>query len=125
MFNFDEASRKGKDVMDGMLKSYAEVSRGFQALATEAADFSRKSYEQGIAHVEAISSVKSPESAFELQAAFVKSSYQTAMAEMTRIGELYADLAKTAYKPFETPVAKAATVNTAPVQAGAEIVSAA
>lgn len=106
MFNFDEASKKGKETMDGMLKSYAEISKGFQAIATEAAEYSRKSYQDGFAHVEALASVKSPEAIFELQAAYMRASYETAVAEMTRMSELYADLGKLAYKPFETVVAK-------------------
>lgn len=119
MFSFDEASNKGKEVMDGMLKSYAEMSKGFQAIAAEAADYSRKSYEQSVAHVEALSSVKSPEAMVELQATYVRSSYEAAVAGMARIGEIYVDLGKLAYKPFETTVQseKAAATKTAPAAA--------
>ena len=90
-------------------------AKGFQAIATEASEFSKKSFRDGIAHVEALASVKSPETALELQTQFMKSSYETYVSEMTKIGELYADLAKSAYKPFEAPIAKA----TAPVKAAA------
>ena len=106
MFNFDEASKKGREAVDGMLKSYAEMTKGFQAIATEAAEYSRKSYQDGVAHVEALASVKSPEAVFELQAAYMRASYETAIAEMTKLGELYADIGKLAYKPFETAVVK-------------------
>jgi hypothetical protein len=105
MFNFDEASKKGKEVMDGMLKSYAEMSKGMQAIAAEAADYSRKSYQDGVAHAEALTSVRSPEAVFELQAAYLRASYEAAVSQATRMGELYADLGKLAYKPFEAPVA--------------------
>lgn len=121
MFNFDEATIKGKEVMDGMLKSYSEVTKGFQAIAAEAADYSRKSYEHGIAHVEALSSVKSPEVLFEIQTTYMRSAYESAVAEMTKIGSLYVDLGKVAYKPFEAPIAKSAPVAKAK-QAVAEVV---
>jgi hypothetical protein len=43
----------------------------------------------------------------EVQSAYLKSSYEDFVAEATKIGELYADLAKQAYKPFEGVLAKA------------------
>ncbi|MBB3608008.1 phasin family protein [Rhizobium sp. BK602] len=107
MFNFDEANKKGKEAIDTALKSYSDVSKGFQAIATETAEYSKKSFQDGVAHLETLAGVKSFEAAFELQSNFVKSSYESFVAEATKLGELYADLAKTAYKPFEAPVAAA------------------
>lgn len=109
MFNFDEATQKGKEVMDGMLKSYADMSKGFQAIAAEAAEISKKSWMDGVAHAEALSTVKSPEVALEMQAAYLKNAYEGAVAGATRMSEMYVDLARTVYKPFETPVVKKAT----------------
>lgn len=106
MFSFDNASVKGRDVMDGMVKSYADVTLHFQAIATESAEFSKKVCMDGVAHIEAITSVSSPEAALELQLSYLRSSYETGVNEMTRIAGMYADLAKLAYKPFEAPVAK-------------------
>jgi len=37
----------------------------------------------------------------------VKSTYEGFVAEATKLGELYADLAKESYKPFESYLAKA------------------
>ncbi len=91
--------------MDTMLKSYSDVTKGFQAIATEAADYSKKSFQDGVAHFETLAGVKSVEAAFELQTSYVKSSYEDFVAEATKIGEMYADLAKDAYKPYEAPVA--------------------
>lgn len=116
MFNYEDVSKKSKEAMDTMLKGYADAAKSFQAIATEASEFSKKSFRDGIAHVEALTSVKSPETALELQATFLKSSYESYVAEMTKLGEMYADLAKSAYKPFEAPVAKAAQ----PVKAAAQ-----
>ena len=121
MFNFDEATIKGKEVMDAMLKSGADVTSGLQAIAAEAADYTRKSYEHGIAHAEALSSAKSPEMLFELQTTYMRSSYEAAVSEMTKIVALYADLGKAAYKPFEAPVSRMAPVAKAR-QAVAEVV---
>lgn len=105
MFNFDEANKKGKEAIDTALKSYSDVTKGFQAIAAEAAEYSKKSFQDGVAHVETLAGVKSFEAAFELQSNFVKSSYESFVSEATKMGEMYADLAKTVYKPYEAPVA--------------------
>ena len=107
MFNFEDANKQSKETMDTMLKGYASLTKAFQAIATEAADYSKKSFEDSVAHIEKISTVKSVEAAFELQTKYVKSAYEGYIGEATKIGEMYADLAKDAYKPYEAPVAKA------------------
>jgi hypothetical protein len=47
------------------------------------------------------------EKAMEVQSEYLKSSYEGLVAEATKLGELYVDLAKEAYKPFEGAIAKA------------------
>ena len=108
MFNFDDANKKGKEAMDTAMKNYSEVAKGFQAIATEASEYSKKSFQDMASFMEAMTSVKSIESALELQTRYMKTSYEGFVAEATKLGEMYADLAKTAYKPYEMPVAKAA-----------------
>ncbi|WEZ83596.1 phasin family protein [Rhizobium sp. 32-5/1] len=117
MFNFEDANKKSKEAMDTMMKSYSAMTKAFQAIATEAADYSKKSFEDSIAHVEKLSSVKSVEAALELQTGYVKSAYEGYVSEATKIGEMYADLAKGAYKPYEAPVAKATAAAKAAVAA--------
>jgi phasin family protein len=106
MFNIDDASKKSKEAMDTMLKNYSEVTKGFQAIATEATDYSRKSFQDLSSFMEAMTSVKSVEAVFELQTSFMKSSYESFVAEATKMSEMYADLAKVAYKPYEATMAK-------------------
>ncbi len=35
MLNIEEANRKSKEALDGVMKSYSEVAKGWQAIATE------------------------------------------------------------------------------------------
>ncbi len=51
--------------------------------------------------------MKSLEKAIELQTEYAKTAYEGFVAEATKISEMYADLAKESYKPFEAMVAKA------------------
>ena len=91
---FEDAQKFGRENMDLALKSFGTVSKGLQAIAVEVADYSKKAFEDGSALVEKIASVKTIDKAFEVQSQFVKSSYDAYLARMTKIGELYADLAK-------------------------------
>lgn len=104
---YEDFQKLGKDNMDQAMKSFGSFSKGFQALATEMADYSKKSLEDSAATFEKIMSAKSVDKAVEIQSDFVKTSYEGFVAQATKVGELYTDLAKDAYKPFEGMVAKA------------------
>ena len=102
-----EAAQKfGKDGMDAMLRSFGTLSKASQAIAVEATDFAKQSFEHGTATLEKLAGVRSLDKAFELQTDYAKTAYETFVAETTKIGELYKDLAKETYKPFESFVAK-------------------
>ncbi|MEJ8573430.1 phasin family protein [Microbaculum marinum] len=104
---FEDFQKLGKENMDQAMKSFGSFNKGFQVLATEMADYSKKSLEDGASTFEKLMSAKSLDKAFEIQTDYVKSSYEGFVAQATKVGELYADLAKDAYKPFEGAVAKA------------------
>jgi phasin family protein len=110
MFKYEEANVYGKEAVDNVMKSYSTAAKGVQAIASETAEYSKKSFEASVAHVEKLMSVKSVEAAIELQTAFAKSAMEEYMSEMKKIGEMYTSLAKEAYKPFEGSVTKATEV---------------
>ncbi|KQV81350.1 phasin family protein [Rhizobium sp. Root1220] len=109
MLNFEETSRKSKEAMDTVLKSYTDTAKGFQAIATETADYSKKSFQDAVTHFESLSGVRSLEAVFELQTNYAKSAYESFVSEATKLGEMYSDLAKSAYKPYEAPIAATTT----------------
>lgn len=104
---YEDFSKYGKDLADTGLKSFASISKGAQAIATEASDYTKKSFEAGTAAFEKLFAAKSFDKAIEIQSDYAKQSYEAFVAEATKIGDLYAELAKEAYKPFESIVAKA------------------
>ncbi|MBB4954054.1 phasin family protein [Agrobacterium vitis] len=107
MINLEEANKKSKEAVDAVVKNYAEVTKGFQSIAAEATEYSKKSVQDLTSFVEQLTAARSIEAVVELQTKYAKSSYESFVAEATKITEMYADLAKTAYKPYEAPVAKA------------------
>ena len=50
--------------------------------------------------------MKSLDSAIQLQSDYAKSAYEGFVAQATKFGELYTNLAKEAFKPVEAAVAK-------------------
>lgn len=107
MQSFEEAGAFGKDFMNTGLKSFASVSQNMQAIAVEATEYSKKAFEAGSAAAEKLASAKSLDKAFEIQTDYAKQAYEGFVAQATRMGELYAEMARDAYKPFESTVAKA------------------
>ena len=105
--NFEELQQVGKDNVDLTLKSIGALSKGTQAIAVEVADYSKKAFEDSTALLEKLFGVKSFEKAIEVQTEYAKTTYEGFVAKASKIGELYADLAKETYKPFETLMAKA------------------
>jgi hypothetical protein len=106
----DDVQQFGKDNMDATMKSFGALSKSFQAIAVEVADYSKKVFEQGTAATEKLIGAKSLEKAIEVQTDYAKSAYEGFVAEATKLGELYADLAKEAYKPFESQFGKVGTL---------------
>ena len=104
--NFETFQKIGKDNVDVALKSFGAVSKNMQAIAVEVADYSKKSFEQGTAAFEKLVGAKSLDKAIEVQTDYLKHSYEGFVAEATKLGELYADLAKETYKPLEGAIAK-------------------
>ena len=104
--NFDDMQKLGKDNMDATMKSIGAASKGFQAIAAEVTNYSKKSFEDGTAAVERLFGAKTLEKAIEVQSDYAKTAYEGFVAEATKLGELYADLAKESYKPFEGYLAK-------------------
>jgi phasin family protein len=97
----DPMQKFGKEGMDMAMASFGAFSKNAQAIATELADYSRKSFENSAAAWEKLSSAKSVEKAVEVQNEFLRSAYEDFVAQSTRLTELYSELAKEAYKPFE------------------------
>ena len=103
---FETLSESSKKFVNTSMKSVSVLSQGLQTIANEAAEYSKKSFEDGTALVEKLGTTKSVEQLYEAHTAFSKKAYEAFVAQATKFGELYADLAKEAYKPYEAAVAK-------------------
>jgi hypothetical protein len=108
MQQFETIQKTGKENVDAALKSFGAASKGLQTIAVESSDFAKKSFEQGTAVIEKLVAVKTIDKAFEIQADYAKSAYESFVAQTTKMGEIYTAMAKDAFKPFEAVIAKVA-----------------
>ena len=97
----DPMQKFGKENMDMAMNAFGAWAKNAQAIATEVADYSKKSFEDFAAAFEKLIGAGSLEKAMEVQTEYLRSSYEELVAETAKIGEPYADLAREAYKPFE------------------------
>ena len=106
MQSFEDAGKAGKEFVDSGLKSFASLSKNAQAISVEASEYSKKAFDAGSAALEKLVSAKSLDKAIEVQTDYARQAYEGFVAQATRMGELYAEMARDAYKPFESVVAK-------------------
>ena len=106
----DDLQKFGKNGMDMAMTAAGAWNKAAQAIAVELVDYTKKSAESSAAVWEKLLGAKSLEKAIEVQTEYFRSSYEDFVAEATKLGELYIDLAKQAYKPLEATLAKASAM---------------
>jgi len=104
---FDDVQSYGKEQFGAATAATTSFAKTLQTIATETADYSKKALEHNSAFMEKLLGAKSYDTAIQIQSEYWKTSYASFVAQATKIGELYSSLAKEAFKPVETAVAKA------------------
>ena len=102
---FEDFQKFGKQQFDAVAAAATSLTRGWQEIAAETTEFSKKAIAANTDVFEKLLGAKTLDSAIQIQTEFAKSSYEDLVAETTRLGELYARLAKEAFKPVETAYA--------------------
>jgi hypothetical protein len=105
---YEEFQRASKNTFDASVRSLGEASKGVQAIAATLVDYSKKNFEDGTRAFEQLIGAKSFEQAWEIQSHYAKKAFEAYVAQASKIGEMYVELARTAYLPVEQAVAKTA-----------------
>ena len=98
---FDQFQAIGRENIEAVVAGASAVSKGFQEIASETAEFSRKSLEKSTAAVEALASAKTFDKVLETQQEIARSAFEDMISQMTKIGEIYTRTAREAFKPVE------------------------
>ncbi len=106
MNTVEDMQKLAKDNAENAQKAFNTLSKGLQTIATEMSDFSKKSFEEGSSVLEQLAGAKTLDKVVEIQSEYAKKAYENLVAQSTKIGELYVDLAKEMAKPFEALMPK-------------------
>ena len=104
----EEFQKASKDGFDAAVRSLGEVSKGFQAILATVADYSKKSFEDGTRAFEQLMGAKSFEQVWEIQSQYAKKAFDAYVAQASKVGEMYVDLARSAYQPVEQAAVRTA-----------------
>jgi phasin family protein len=102
---FEDFHKFSKQQLDAVAAAASSFSKGLQEIAAETTEFSKKAIAANTDVMEKLLGAKTIDSAIQIQTEFAKTSYEGLVAETTKIGELYAKLAKEAFKPIESAYA--------------------
>lgn len=89
----------GQTNLEGTMNAFGQWQKSLQAIAAEFTSYSKRSFEDGSQTMEKLMAVKSIDQVLEIQTNFAKRAYEDYMQQMNKIGGLYTDFAKEAYKP--------------------------
>ncbi len=98
---FEDAQKFNQAGIDTAMKLMGEWGKGWQAIAAEMTDYTKRSFEDGTQTLEKLMTAKSVEQAFEIQSNYAKRAYDDYMHQLTKLGTMYTELAKEAYRPVE------------------------
>ncbi len=101
MNGIEDFQKLGQSNMDAAMKVFGQFTKGWQAIAAEFSDYTKRSFEDGSTTLEKLMAAKSLEQAVDIQTKYVKRSYDEYMHQLARVGSMYAELAKEAYRPME------------------------
>jgi hypothetical protein len=65
------------------------------------AEYSKRSFENGAKAMQNLLAVRSLDKVMEVQSEYAKTAYEDYTAQVTKLGQLYSELAKVAFKPYE------------------------
>jgi len=97
----EEYQRLRKTGFNAIVRSYGEAGKGFQALAGEITDYSKRTFDDYLCTWEQMLGAKTVEQAAQIQSQYATRTYENHMAEMTKLGDMFTQMARSAYAPVE------------------------
>ena len=99
--NYEQVLGFQKDTVEAYVKAANVAGKGAETLHNEIYGFAKQSIEDTIANAKAVMASKSAHEAFELQTGFAKSAFETYVAEMTKLGEMFVSTSKETFEPIQ------------------------
>ena len=91
----------GKETVEAYAKAANVAAKGAETLNSEIFAYSKQSMEDTIAQTKALMATKSVHEAFELQADFAKTAFETYVSQMTKFSEIFVSTTKNSFAPIQ------------------------
>jgi phasin family protein len=106
--SLEEVAEFARGNVDAMVQAGKAAAKGFETIAQGAADFSRKSLEEGTVAVRTLTAAKTPNEFFAASNDFAKSQFDNLVAEMSRVTETSLKVMGEVFEPLSNRAALAA-----------------
>lgn len=101
----EEFTELNKGHVEAVVESSKIAAKGFESMGQEAADYSRRSFEQATAAMKNLAAAKSPTEFFKLHSDYVRSAFDQFVAETSKNTEAALKLAGEVAQPISNRVA--------------------
>jgi phasin family protein len=105
---FGEMTELGKGNVEALVASSKAAARGFETIGQEAAEYSRRSFEEASAALKSFAEVKSATDFFRLQSDYARSAFDSLVAETSKVSEQVIKLAGEVAEPITSRYSVAA-----------------
>jgi phasin family protein len=102
---YDQLAAFNKATVEALIQATNAATKGFETINSEALAFSRQTIEESVAVAKAAIGSKSIQELIELQSDFTKSTFDSYVGQMTKMGDMVASIAKEAAEPLNSRVA--------------------
>jgi phasin family protein len=100
----------GKENMEAIVASATVTAKGFEAMSGRAVAFSKLAVENHMSAAKTIMGSKSVQEMVERQTEYARTAFDTYLAEMNQMSDLWSGLAKEAFKPLNERVSAVQTL---------------
>jgi phasin family protein len=106
--SFEEMNEFAKGNVEALVAAGRAATAGFERMAQDAAEFSRKNFEATTAMVKSLGTVKTPADFFRVQNEFAKAQFDGVVAEMSKSTETMLKVVGEVVEPIQNRMALAA-----------------
>jgi hypothetical protein len=101
--SFQDFQKVGHFELNGYMQAIGDWNKSWQAIASEMTNYSKRSFEDGVATFQKLATAKSMPEAIEIQTNYAKLAYESYIQQLSKFCPMYQSFAKDAFKPDERP----------------------
>ncbi|MEM7188211.1 MAG: phasin family protein [Pseudomonadota bacterium] len=106
----EEAAQFNQQNVEAIVASGKVFAKAAEEMNAEVLAFSKKSYEESMAAAKELTGAKTVSEFFEMQTNIAKSTFESYVAEATKLNDMYAAAAKSAFEPMAARFTAAADI---------------